>query len=131
VILGRWALIRVRGRSMEPALRDGAVVLARRSGRAPSRGDVVVLRRPAGAPVPPGAEPRPPDAPAAPAAPWIVKRVAAVAGDAMPAGVPGGTATVPPGFVVVLGDREGFDSRLFGPVPAASVRATVIRALRP
>lgn len=43
-----WRLIRVRGRSMEPTLRDGDLVLARSGGRgrAPRTGDVVCIRRP-------------------------------------------------------------------------------------
>ena len=127
---------------MAPALRDGDVVLARRRPGperrgSPERGDVVILRRPSGAPVPAGAVEVPGGAVAerepGRAGRWLVKRVAAVAGDILPPGVPAtgtpGDGTVPAGMVVVLGDSEGFDSRLFGPVPVGSIHATVVRTL--
>jgi signal peptidase I len=139
----RFTAVWIRGGSMAPALCDGDVVLARRRGghhgcRSPRRGDVVILHRPSGVAIPaesvevadPGGE-RPRD----PAGRWLVKRVAAVAGDRLPPGVPfagtPGDGTVPAGMVVVLGDCEGFDSRLFGPVAVGSIHATVIRKLRP
>ncbi len=123
----RWTVVRVRGGSMEPALHDGDVLLARRHGRAVRRGDIVVLRRPAGAAVPPGAAAVHGGPVAAPAGEgWLVKRVVAVPGDPGPPGVPG---VVPAGAVVVFGDRPGLDSRLFGPVPIATIHATVVRRL--
>jgi signal peptidase I len=142
VVRRRWTTVRVRGGSMAPALRDGDLVLARRwPGRgvlrgSAGRGDVVILRRPSGAPVPAGAvevpEPGGPR-PRGRAGRWLVKRVVAVAGDTLPPGVPSaataGDDTVPAGMVVVLGDSEGFDSRLFGPVPVGSIHATVVRRL--
>lgn len=143
----RWTVVRVRGGSMEPALHDGDVLLARRHGHrprsgavAPARrhghvprhGDVVVLRRPPGAAVPPGAVTvhSGPVAPAAPGERWLIKRVVAVPGDPLPDGVADTTpGPVPPGTVVVFGDRPGLDSRLFGPVPIDTVHATVVRRL--
>lgn len=43
-----WRLYRVRGRSMQPTLRDGDYALARLAGhgRTPRSGDIVCLRRP-------------------------------------------------------------------------------------
>ncbi|MGI5176273.1 S26 family signal peptidase [Dactylosporangium sp. CA-152071] len=126
-----WLVVRVHGDSMEPALHDGDLVLARRrAGRTPRRGDIVVLRRPAAAAPPPGAEvvhggPTP-----ATPSPWLVKRVAAVPGDPLPPDVPAAApGPVPAGMVVVLGDRPGLDSRLFGPAPLATVHATVVRTI--
>ncbi|GAA1775641.1 S26 family signal peptidase [Luedemannella helvata] len=131
----RWTAVRVRGGSMAPTLRDGDLVLARRrDDPAPRRGDIVVLRRPAGAAVPAGAAAVPDRVTVRPPAPprrWLIKRVAAVAGDPVPPDVPCPAGTVPAGMVVVLGDSEGFDSRLFGPVAVGSIHATVTRTMRP
>ena len=45
--MGRWLVTAlVRGPSMVPTLRDGDAVLARRGGRAPRPGDVVLARFP-------------------------------------------------------------------------------------
>ena len=132
VLLRRWYLVvRVRGGSMEPSLRDGDLVLARRrGGRAPRRGDIVVLRRPPAASPPPGTVLVHSGPAAAAPSRWLVKRVAAVPGDPVPAGVPAAVAgPVPEDMVVVLGDRPGLDSRLFGPTPIAAIHATVVRTI--
>ena len=129
----RWTVVRVRGGSMEPALHDGDLLLARRRrGYRPRRGDVVVLRRPPGAAVPPGAAAvhGGPVGPAPAGERWLIKRVTAVPGDPVPPGVPfPGPGRVPAGMVVVLGDRPGLDSRLFGPAPVGTIHATVVRTL--
>lgn len=127
----RWQLVVVRGNSMAPTLRDGQQLLARR-GRAYRRGDLVVFRPPR-APVasddPPDA---PPDAPAGDP-PYRIKRVVAIAGDAVPpwlahAGVP----RVPPHHLVVRGDHPvSEDSRHFGFVPDDAVLGTLRRPPRP
>ncbi|WP_433041207.1 S26 family signal peptidase [Dactylosporangium sp. CS-033363] len=102
----RWILVRVSGGSMEPALRDGALLLARRYRGQPLHvGDIVVLRRPTGpVELPPGVHVE-----AGPVAPQrsglLVKRVAEL---------------VDPESMVVLGDSPGYDSRIFGPVPVSS-----------
>jgi signal peptidase I len=109
----RWIVVTVFGASMLPALHHGDVVLGRR--RAASRirrADVVVLRAPG----------RPDD--------LLVKRVAAVAGDPVPDGVPATAAVVAAGHVVVIGDNGGLDSRAFGPVPHDLLLAVVVRRLR-
>ena len=73
----RWVLVKVEGVSMEPALRDGHEVLAKRTRRIVT-GDVVVVAAPD------------PDLGWAEArrakAPWWVKRVAAGPGEPMPGG---------------------------------------------
>lgn len=111
----RWVLVKVEGVSMEPALRDGQEVLAKRTRRI-AVGDVVV----AAAPDPElgWAEAR------AAKAPWWVKRVAAVPGEPMP----GSGDPVPPGHYFLLSDNPvGEDSRRHGPCPAAAVFGTMIR----
>ncbi|WP_369174360.1 hypothetical protein AB5J49_43320 [Streptomyces sp. R28] len=46
-VLGMWLmLVTVRGRSLEPGLRDGAVVLARRIGRRAGGGERLPERLP-------------------------------------------------------------------------------------
>lgn len=55
---------------------------------------------------------------------WLIKRVAAVAGDPFPGRpVPGDDGRVPAGGVYVLADDHavGRDSRTFGPVPLTSI----------
>lgn len=136
------AALRVSGASMEPALRDGAVILVVRPGldgllsgsRAPRQGDVVILTVP-------GTTER------------VVKRVVATTGDAVAmrdgvvlvdgepaaaAAVAGSKAghysfpaqTVPAGHVFVLGDNRlplaSRDSRDFGPVQVAALRGRVV-----
>jgi signal peptidase I len=124
---------------MEPGLRDGAVVLARRlrgraggSGRIPGRrggsagrrlrvGQVVVLpvQLPYGARV---------VGPVADGDGLWVKRVAALPGDPVPDGVPGCPGRVPPGRMALLGDNAAVstDSRTVGLVPVDVVVAVVL-----
>jgi signal peptidase I len=120
----RWIVVRVAGASMWPALEPGDVVLARRCRPGSLRvGDVVVFRWPQQDPVPghravDGDE-------------WLVKRVAGVPGDALPDGIADAGGVIPAGSVVVLGDNGGHDSRVFGLLPAARVRAVVVRRMGP
>jgi signal peptidase I len=96
------------------------VAVRRRPARRVRAGDVVVYRD--GFQVQPGAG-------------WVVKRVAAVAGEALLAGqVPeriAGDRVVPAGQLVVAGDNPavGFDSRQFGYLPGEWLLGTVVRAL--
>jgi signal peptidase I len=93
--------------SMEPTLSPGDWVIGIRSPRRVRRGDVVVVDHPDR----PGFE--------------VVKRVVAVAGD-------GDGPPLAPGELWVEGDAGiGVDSREFGPVLAADVRARLGLRYRP
>jgi signal peptidase I len=120
----RLVLVTVYGTSMEPTLSDGARVLVRRRRLAQlAVGDVAVLASPKAAQAPEWQCPG-----------WHVKRVAALPGDPLPAGVPGpgGATRVSPDTIVVLGDNPfGGDSRQWGPYPAAGLVGTVICRLSP
>lgn len=154
-------LVRVSGESMYPAYRQGDKVLVRRVTADRVRpGDVALAgvspaterqamtrllgrfpgeeRRGPGAALTRGG----PDAvlaqegrPAGPGSPanWMIKRVAAVPGDPLPASVPprADETTVPEGCLVLLGDNAGrsLDSRHFGYVPAADLIGKVIRTV--
>jgi signal peptidase I len=129
----RLWVVRVKGISMEPTLRDGdRVLVARRAGALVTRGQIVLLeapgrseagwvwRLPAGRPV------------RLRGGPWSLKRAVAVAGDPVPAPlvevvgeVP--DARVPPGRLVVLGDRgPGVDSTRWGYLPEERVVGVVV-----
>ncbi|THV42618.1 S24/S26 family peptidase [Glycomyces buryatensis] len=111
----RWLLVRVEGVSMEPALRDGDEVLAKRTRRF-ATGDVVVVAAPD--PDLGWAEVR------KARAPWWIKRVAAGPGEAMP----GTGDLVPLDHYFLLSDNPaGEDSRRHGPVPAALIAGTMLR----
>ena len=126
----------VQGHSMEPGIEDGSVLLVDTISphlTGYGRGDIVVLPTPVtttyGYPV-------------------LVKRIVAVAGDRVdirdgtlrvnerlavepylspgtliPAGIPPVSMVIPPGCVFVMGDhrQNSFDSKVFGPVPVASL----------
>jgi signal peptidase I len=120
----RLAVVEVAGRSMEPVLSSGDRVLVRRARLSELRpGLVAVVEMPRldadGPELPPGWPPRHRE--------WLIKRVAALPGDRLPAGVPSPGpdpdhhGVVPPGMFVVLGDNAmwSYDSRMIGCVPAA------------
>jgi signal peptidase I len=104
----------VGGTCWPPTLLPGDRVLVRRHRRAPvGVGDVLVFHEPDGQ--------------------RAIKRVAAVAGDAVPdtvRPVTGGTDVVPPGMLVLLGDgiRSG-DSRQWGFIPANRTLGVMTRKL--
>lgn len=112
----RWVLVKVEGVSMEPALRDGQEVLAKRTRRI-TAGDIVVVAAP---------DPQLGWAELKRAkAPWWVKRIAAGPGEPMP----GSGEPVPPGHYFLLGDNPaGEDSRRHGPCPANLIVGSVIRS---
>ena len=118
-------LVVVRGRSMEPLLRSGQVVVVLRLAYGlrpagspryllkwgfPQRGEVLIVSPPRTRAL-------------------AIKWCAAVAGDPMPPGV-SGAARVPEDHIIVLGlnSRDSIDSRHFGPLPLSSVvgRALVV-----
>ncbi|ATL32966.1 S26 family signal peptidase [Streptomyces formicae] len=134
-VLARGALVSVtvRGRSMEPAYRDGDRVLVLRlrlRTSAFATGRVIVVERP-------GAGHRWPGPPLAPAArapavadrQWMIKRVGATPGDP-PGPPPLPTGPVPPGHLVLLGDNphHSVDSRQLGYFPVTRVLGVVLRA---
>jgi signal peptidase I len=63
---------------------------------------------------------------------WMIKRVGAVAGEAVPEGIPVPEAVVPGGKLVLLGDNaaSSYDSRVSGYFPAERVLGRVVRHLR-
>lgn len=144
VVRRRFVVVTVRGISMHPTLAPGdRLVLDRRRAATAARGDIVGVVT--------GGERRDPG----PARRQVyVKRVAAVAGDPLPPGVPpppggaapagadpgsppAGTGTgggagerpaVPDGMLVVLGDgRFSLDSTTWGCVPRTGVLGVAIR----
>jgi signal peptidase I len=116
----RLAVMTVIGDSMAPTYRDGDRLLLR-LGRRAERGAAIAFRTP----------PRP--YPGGERLDWLVKRVAAVSGDAVPAAVRAAVAgydVVPPGYLVVLGDGvRSQDSRQFGFVAVDTVRGSVLRKI--
>ncbi len=125
----RYAVVTVYGPSMEPDLADGDRLLCRRCGlRQLRRGQLVIFREPDL-----GERRRPAWLTGAARDKWIVKRVAALPGDPVPNAVReavGGTDTVPPRAVVVLGDGpRSSDSRQWGFIPARNVLGAGCRRL--
>lgn len=131
VLRRRLVSVTVVGHSMLPAYQPGDRVLVRR-GTVPERGGVVVVEQP-------NTERRAWDLPAAglgstrqPIAErqWLVKRVAAAAGDAWVTRE-GVTDRVPAGHLLLLGDNAAvsFDSRQMGSFPVDRVLGAVWRRL--
>ena len=121
----RLLVIEVVGDSMAPTYVHHDRLLVRRTRRL-RPGDVVIAHHQEGGrrDLPPGS----------PGTSWLVKRLAAGPGDAVPASVAaavGGTAAVvPPGAVVLLGDSPASaDSRRWGFVPADDVAGVVVARL--
>jgi signal peptidase I len=132
----KLAVVEVAGRSMEPVLWSGDRVLVRRARLSELRpGLVAVVEMPRldadGPELPSGWPPR--------HRKWLIKRVAALPGDPLPAGVPGPgpdpdsdqRGLVPPGMFVLLGDNAtwSYDSRMIGCVPAERLLGVMIRPL--
>ncbi|GAB2506052.1 S26 family signal peptidase [Nocardiopsis aegyptia] len=126
-----WLVVDVIGESMAPTFLDGDRVLVRR-GRADALrvGDVIVFGGPLHGDDRHGDDRTPPE-PGRPA--MVVKRVAALPGDPVPATVPtgDGRSTVPSASLVLLGDNadRSIDSRVWGPVRADGVLGVVVRRM--
>ena len=110
-------IIQVTGESMAPTYRTGDRVLVRRGRGSLPRGAVVVFRSPR----------------ATTDVAWLVKRVVATPGDAVPAemrtAVP--DPVVPPDCVLVRGDNpHSVDSRHFGYVRHGDLLGVAVRRLR-
>jgi signal peptidase I len=117
-VRGRYVVVTVEGVSMAPTLVDGdRVVVRRRPATGIRPGDVVVLEPPTDA--------------AGPGPRWNIKRVVAVAGDPVPAGVPvGGIDRVPAGSLVVFGDNpDSVDSRQRGFFESGRLLGVAVRRL--
>ncbi len=128
----RWwyAVVTVHGPSMSPTLADGDRLLARRCGAGALRtGSLVIFLEPGL----PRAESRPAWLTSAARNLWVVKRVAAIAGEQVPDSVKpvvNGTTVVPKRTIVVLGDNPlSRDSRQWGFIPASLVLGKAVRRL--
>jgi signal peptidase I len=132
VLRRRYVVARVWGYSMSPTFRDGERVIATRR-RHYRVGDIIVFRPPSRASfsgvrvAEPPARGEAPDVTATLDVAWRIKRIAAVAGDPVPAWLPADHAIVPAGHVVVVGDNAGHseDSRQLGYIDLASVAGVV------
>jgi signal peptidase I len=123
-----FVVVTVTGTSMSPALLPGdRVIVRRRPGDELQAGRIVVFGDPRrdcpGWGYQPDARNR-----------WMIKRVAAAQGDAVPdvaRAAVGGVCVVPCGMLVVLGDSaNSTDSRSWGFLPAAAVLGVAVRQLR-
>lgn len=113
VLRRRYVVARVWGQSMSPTFQDGERVVATRR-RHYRVGDVIVFR------------PRS-EATKATEVVWRIKRIAAVAGDPVPAWLETDHPVVPADRVVVVGDNTGHseDSRQLGYIEIVRVAGAV------
>jgi len=131
VLRRRYVVARVWGHSMSPTFHDGERVVATRR-RHYRVGDVIVFRPRSDASLSgvrvaePPARGEAPDV-AATDVVWRIKRIAAVAGDPVPAWLETDHPVVPAGRVVVVGDNTGHsaDSRQLGYIDIAGVAGAV------
>lgn len=128
----RFVVVDVHGPSMAPTLAAGDRLLVRTVRPELIRtGDIVVLERATAG----GPWQQPPASGDWGRRQWLVKRVAATAGEPVPPAVPALAAAadgvVPPGQLVVLGDNpaRSVDSRHFGWLPADRVLGVLHRRL--
>jgi signal peptidase I len=123
-----FIVVTVSGDSMLPTLKAQDRVLVSRLSRKRLRvGSIIVLRSPLD-PLPP---PKWPFAPPLSRAPWMIKRIAALPGDVIPAWMRTATVKaqrVPPGNLLVTADNPaGHDSRQWGLIASHLVLGHVIR----
>lgn len=122
-----FMVVDVTGDSMSPRLLHGDRLLVRRTRRL-RVGAIVVAHHQDGG--------RRSAATTSPATAWLVKRLAAMPGDAVPepvaAAVDGGARYVPAGMGVLLGEHaDSVDSRRWGFVPLTDIEGVVVRRLGP
>jgi signal peptidase I len=121
-----FLILEVEGWSMAPALGSGDRLLVLRRGFQPRFGSVVMLSRPLGTDFDGSTD----------EGRWLVKRVAAVAGDWYPPVVATlrpelAAGRVPAGSVVVLGDNPlSLDSKQWGAIELSNVAGVVIARLK-
>ncbi|MFC7532996.1 S26 family signal peptidase [Actinoplanes sp. GCM10030250] len=121
----RLLVIEVVGDSMNPAYHHGDRLLVRRTRRV-ERGQVVIAHHQEG-----GRR----EGPVAPyMTTWLVKRLVALPGDAVPDAVRDAVGdddvVVPAGMTVLLGDHPGSaDSRSWGFIPLADITGVVVSRL--
>ncbi|WP_182904708.1 S26 family signal peptidase [Microbispora sp. H13382] len=129
----RLLMVSVSGDSMRPTYRSGDRVLVRRVPAGRVRREDVVVADVSGVLAKRAAALGPSRVAVAPRTGYVVKRVAALPGDPVPARVPrtAGETAVPRGAFVLLGDNAGHstDSRHFGYVPATGLVGKVVRVL--
>jgi signal peptidase I len=129
----RFAVVTVSGPSMEPTLNSGDRVLIRRATSGGLRtGQIVVVVTPVPGEAAADQLPHWPPVQSG----WIIKRVAATAGEPAPVAMLttlkwSAEPIVPPGKLAVLGDNlaRSLDSRHLGYVPAERVLGIAIRSL--
>jgi signal peptidase I len=129
----RIAIVAVVGPSMQPTLIAGDRVLVRRATIDEVRtGQIIVFEKPDGD----GTWATEPLRWPVGRREWMIKRVAAVPGDPLPAAMASATActtepSVPAGKLVVLGDNadRSFDSRKIGFIPAERLLGVMLRPL--
>jgi signal peptidase I len=115
IVRRQWCLVTVAGGSMEPRLHDGDRLLVRRTHHA-RPGDLLVFAHPD-----PDVTPR-----------WMVKRVVATAGDAVPVDLRPRVLDpmVPAGLLLVRGENANSqDSRHLGYIASAAALGIVRRRL--
>jgi signal peptidase I len=129
----RIAVVAIVGPSMQPTLTAGDRVLVRRAKISDLRpGQIVVFEKPGEDGTWPTEPPRWP----AVRREWMIKRVAALPGDRLPATILSTTTrlaepSVPAGKLVVLGDNSArsHDSREIGYIPAERLLGVMLRPL--
>jgi signal peptidase I len=119
-----FSVVRVRGGSMRPAFRPGELLLVRNKPGGRIRvGAVVIFRAPD---LVPFESPGPRDK-------WLIKRISALPGDAVPEPAreaTGGTPVVPGGMFTVSADNpDGNDSRQIGFLLIDQISGLVLRKL--
>jgi len=121
-----WSIVTVDGLSMANSLPPGQRVLVRHRVTAVARGDIVLIPRPDQRE---GWRLHPPSDDGKPR--WMLKRVAAVAGDSMPVELAHAhDQVVPEATVVLLGEHQrSWDSRQLGPCPVEAVVGKVVAKL--